>query len=230
MDNLIATLGLTADPGSDDFAGRVVTATVTLANADSALLRFDTPAGPVTGEMPITEFAPGRRFEVGERVVALQVEPLGDGGRPLLSMVRPELVTALLAGTSPEVREGKVRVMGVARRAGVRTKIAVAATAEGVDPIAACVGRQHNRVDMIKAALGGEQVDIIAWHPDRAEFLRNALQPAAVTDVVIDEAARTATATAPGHQMSAAVGGGGMNSALAGQLLGGLLVRIVPGS
>lgn len=227
MDSLIASLGLT--PGAADesaLSPRVVTATVSAANADAALLHVAGPDGVQTGVMPVTEFYPNRRWAVGETYTLVQLDA---GPRPLLSAVRPQLVEALMVGISPEVRAGAVRVMGVARRPGLRTKVAVAATEAGVDPIAACVGRHHNRVDYLKAALLGEQVDIIAWHPDRAVFLRNALQPAAVSDVVIDEEARTAVAAAPSHQMSAAVGGGGLNSALAGHLVG-LQVRIVTAS
>jgi N utilization substance protein A len=229
MSTLIATLGLEPAAAVEDFVPRVVTATVVRANADSALLSFATVDGEVTAMMPITEFLPGHRWAVGERYVALQVEGgstrAETGLPPLLSATRPELVEALFAGVSPEVRDGSVRLMSIARRPGLRTKVAVAATEKDVDPIAACVGRQHNRVDAVRAALGGEQVDVVSWHPDRAEFLKNALQPAAVSSVTIDEDAKTALAVAPGHQMSAAVGGGGLNSALAGQLLG-LTVRI----
>lgn len=223
MESLVASLVLPSSEDADGFYPRVVTATVTAANADAALLSMPGVHGSSSAVMPITEFYPNRRWQVGQAYTLLQLDA---GTRPLVSAVRPELVPALLAGISPEVRSGAVRVMGVARRAGLRTKIAVASTEDGVDPIAACVGRVHNRVDYLKKALGGEQVDIIAWHPDRATFLANALQPAAVTDVVIDEENRTAVACAPTHQMSAAVGGGGLNSALAGKLVG-LQVRIV---
>jgi len=219
MDTSIASLGLAADISSD---ARLVTATVIAHNPDAALLRFHVDGQDRTGVMPVPEFVPGRSWETGLVVTALVCD---DADRPLLSLARPEIVPALLAGVSPEVRAGTVVVKGVARRPGVRTKLAVASTEPGVDPIAACVGRQHNRVDYLKAALLGEQVDVIAWHPDREVYLRNALQPANVSTIVIDAAARTAVATAPTHQMSAAVGVGGMNSALAGQLVG-LQVRI----
>jgi N utilization substance protein A len=226
MDHLIATaLGLDTDPSAPPRPVRLVSATVVAANPDAALLTFHQDGQQVTGVMPVTEFPAGRTWAVGQTVTALVSDD--NGGRPLLSLTHPDLVPALLESISPEVRSGAVRVMGVARRPGQRTKIAVAATEPGVDPIAACVGRGHNRVDYVKAALLGEQVDIIAWHPDRATYLRNCLQPASVNDVVINEEERTAVATAPGHQMSAAVGGGGLNSALSGQLVG-LMVRIIP--
>lgn len=224
MDTLISTLGL------DDFASpapdaRLVTATVTAANADAALASFTLDGAKRVGLLPLTEFIPGRSFEVGQSLTTLLV---GDGEHPVLSMTRPEIVGLLLAGVSPEVRTGSVRVMAVARRAGMRTKVAVAATEVGVDPIAACVGRTHNRVDQLKAAFLGEQVDVVAWHADKETFLRNALQPASVSKVEFDESGRNAIAYVPGHQMSAAVGGGGLNSALAGQLVG-VMVRIAQG-
>jgi N utilization substance protein A len=222
MDNLIASLGL--DDTAAPFSPRVVTGRIVAQNADAALVEFRTPGGKkATGVLPITEFYRSRRWETDETYTLLQCD---GGARPLLSATRPELVTALLVGVSPEVRAGQVRVMGVARRPGQRTKVAVAATAAGVDAVAACVGRNHNRVDHLKDALLGEQVDIVAWHPDTETYLRNALQPAGVIDVVVDEEKRTAAASAPRHQMSAAVGGGGLNSALAAQLVG-LSVRII---
>lgn len=225
MDNISSVLGLLDSDDTDAAppAGRVVTAVVTAANADAALLSFERDGKTYSGVMPVTEYLPGRTWTVGDRLTVLACD---DSEHPLLSMTRKELVEALLAGVSPEVRTGTVRVMGVARRAGQRTKLAVAATEAGVDPIAACVGRNHNRIDYIKNALLGEQVDIIAWHPDAETYLRNALQPARISDIVIAEDGRTAVAAAPGHQMSAAVGGGGLNSALAGHLVG-MLVRIV---
>lgn len=214
MDNAFAVLGLEpAAPG----ALRVVTATITRATADVALLR--TRDG-VDAVMPVSEFYPDRRWAPGDRFELLVVS---DGDRPLLSAVRPELVEALYAGVSPEVRAGQVRVMGVARAPGVRAKVAVAATVAGVDPVAACVGRAANRVQTVSRALGGERLDVVAWNPDRVTFLRNALAPAQVGEVRID--GHTATVHAPAHQMSAAVGGGGLNSALAGQLVG-LLVTV----
>lgn len=227
MTTLLAALGL--DDAADlapDFAPRLVTATVTAANADTLTVTFDYAGHQHIGVLPVTEQVPGAAHPVGSEMVAVLCEPPTPGSRPRLSRVRRELVTETLASLSPEVRTGTVRIMGVARKPGVRTKVAVAATVADVDPVAACVGRAHNRVDALRAVLGGEQVDIIAWHTDQEIFLRNALQPASVGTVVIDAQEKSATATAPLHQMSAAVGGGGLNSALAGKLTS-LLVRIV---
>jgi transcription termination/antitermination protein NusA len=221
---MLDALGL--DQATDAFTPYLVTGTCTSANADAALLTFRYAGQSVTGVIPVTEQVPGTVWAPGTVATVLLCEPAGTGVPPRLSAIRTELVTETMASLSPEVRNGTVRIMGVARRPGQRTKVAVASTVAEVDPVAACVGRAHNRVDALRAALGGEQVDIIAWHPEREMFLRNALQPAAISEITIDEQNRSATAVAPVHQMSAAVGGGGLNSALAGKLVG-LLVRIV---
>jgi N utilization substance protein A len=191
---------------------KVVTATIVSATADVATLR--TASGD-EAIMPVTEFYPTVRWTVGDTYQLLQTT---DGPRPQLSAVRNELIVALFEGLSPEVRSGSVRIMGVARSAGVRAKVAVAATDTGVDAVAACLGRQANRVRTVIAALAGERVDVVGWHPDPATYLSNALAPAAVTEVRID--GTKAVAVAPAHQMSAAVGGSGLNSSLAGQLTG----------
>jgi len=206
---------------SSSFEPRVVNAVVVAANADSASCRFTGPDGKeLTGILPLTECPPATSWSAGTALTVVQVS---EGSRPMLSMTSPALVAALVAGVSPEVRLGTVRVMAVSRRAGVRTKVAVAATVAGVDPVGACVGRSHNRVDAIKKSLGGEQVDIVAWHPDPEVFLARCMQPAAVERVVIDTDKGVATVYAPKHQMSAAVGQHGLNSILAGDLVGALV-------
>lgn len=219
--NLLESLGILVQ---DTYAPRVVTATVVSATSDVAMLRTVGMEGSPSLEavLPATEWYPTRRWEVGATYQLLQIDR---SSRPLLSAVRPELVEALFAGVSPEVRSGAVRVMGVARNPGVRTKVAVAACEAGVDPIAACVGRSANRVRLVSSLLLGERMDVVAWHPDQADFLRAALAPAAVSRIEID--GEEARAYAPSHQMSAAVGGSGLNSQLAGQLVG-LKVTVVP--
>lgn len=223
---MLEALGLAPDAGSAEFTPYLITATVTSSNADAAVLSFAHNAHTVAGVLPVTEQAPGASWAAGTTHTVVLCEAVTPGGRPRLSAVRRELVTETLASLSPEVRAGNVRIMGVARRPGLRTKVAVTSTIADLDPVAACVGRGHNRVDALRKALGGEQVDIVAWHPDTEMFLRNALQPAAITTIVITPEDKTAVAATPAHQMSAAVGAGGLNSALAGKLVG-LMVKIV---
>lgn len=219
MDSVIADL-MDLD---DAYPVRAVTAEITAASADSALVSFAGQNGQSTsGILPVSAYTAGPVWGVGDKLVALQV---ASTPKAMVSMTDARIVERLFAGVCPELREGRVRVMGVVRRAGQRTKIAVAPCEEGLDAVAALVGRAHNRVDYVKACLGGEQVDVVAWHPDKAVFLANALQPAEVVDVVIDEGKQVAVAHAPKHQMAAAVGNGGLNSALAGEL-SGLNVKI----
>lgn len=213
--SIMEALGLTAETTAG-FEPRVVTATVVSATPDVAVLRtHDAARKQIEGIMPVTEWYPGRRWERGASYQLLQL----DGGvRPMFSAVRADLVTAVLTALSPEVRSGAVRVMGVARNAGVRTKIAVAATDAEIDPIAACVGKGASRVKYLSAALEGERIDVVAWNPDRSTYLANALAPARVSRVEIDGS--EAVAYAPAHLMSAAVGAAGLNSQLAGELTG----------
>jgi|GEM_PF-3570709 len=165
--------------------------------------------------LPASESAGG--LEVGRRLtVALTGGVLGDS--PVISETDPAIVAAVLEGIVPELRDGTVRIMGVARSPGVRTKVAVAATAEGIDAVRACVGRSAGRVRSTADALGGERVDIVAWHHEPAAYAAAALAPAAVRSVRID--GDVATATVAAHQMAAAIGGGGLNSRLASELVG----------
>jgi transcription antitermination factor NusA-like protein len=221
MSQIMAALGL-ANPA--EFAPKLVTARIVSATSDVAVAR-SADVGARRGEdlvLPVTEWYPNRPFPA-EPFTVLQ---LTAGPRPVVSVTRDEIVTALFAGVSPEVRSGAVRIMGVARVPGVRCKVAVAATEADVDPKAALIGKSANRVKAVSAALAGERIEIVSWHPDQVEYLRAALAPAQVGAVSIEDG--VATATAPQHLMSAAVGGSGLNSQLAGQLVG-VQVTIVAG-
>ncbi len=212
---------------TDDFSPRVVAARVTSSGDDLLSVEFTAADGtPRVGAMAVSDWLPRLRPTPGALVVATQMD---DSDRPRLSMTDPALVSSALDGISPEVRTGAVRVMEVAREPGRRTKVAVAATAAGVDPVAACVGRGHGRVDALREVLGGEQVDVVAWHPDRLRFLANAMQPASVVAIWFDAAAGMALVAAPDHQMPSAVGAGGLNSLLAARLVEAK-VRVVPAS
>jgi transcription termination/antitermination protein NusA len=214
MDTILDLLGL----GPTEEL-RVVTGHVTSANGDVAMVRT---SDGLVAMLPSSEFYSTRVLRVGD---SYQLLLLGTDPAAVVSAVRPELVTALYEGIAPELRSGAVRIISVARAAGVRSKVAVAATQPGVDPVAALVGREANRVKAVSALLGGERLEIIPYHPVPEVYLANALAPAAVERVEI--VGDTATAYTPAHQMSAAVGALGLNSQLAGQLLG-LGVRIEP--
>lgn len=209
---------LLVDPPRADV--RAVTATVDSATKDVALL---TCTDGTPGIMPLTEFYPNRRWQVGSRYFLLAMDATA---RPTLSARRPELVELLLAGLSPELRTGQVRVMRVVRQVGIRSKIAVAATMPGVDPVGACLGRGANRVQALSRMLLGERIDVVAWHADLEVFVRNALGTKVLDAEFSDGAARL---TVPHHQYQAAVGGGGLNAALVSRLTG-LRLTISPGN
>lgn len=191
-----------------------VTAVITATTADVALLKF---GHGQQATMPITEFYPNRKWEVGGTYQLLRLNQLN---RPTLSAARPELISMLLDGLSPEVRSGAVRVMGVVRQVGIRSKIAVAATEEGIDPIAACVGPSAGRIRRLSEMLNGERVDVVAWSPNTETFIKNAL---GTTVRQLEMNGPRANVVVPAHQYQAAVGGGGLNAALASRLTGVLL-------
>jgi N utilization substance protein A len=210
MESVLDVLGDT-----NVFEQRVTTGVITAAGPDVATVV--TRDGDIAS-LPSGEFYEGQPFEVGRSYLMLL------GGDPLHATVTdPDLVTAVYAGVTPELRTGTVRIISVARAAGQRTKIAVAATTETVDPVSALVGRDANRVRTVSAMLGGERIDVIQYHPYPVAYLIRALAPATVSRVEI--AGQVATVFAPPHQMSAAVGHGGLNAQLAGKLLG-LIVRV----
>lgn len=215
---LLAELGITESESTTS----VVTATIESATPDVAICRLSTLSGSLIGALPASSWYANIPWVVGE---SYQLLRLDNSTRPTLSATDNRLVTELFAGICPEIRSGEVRIMGVARSPGVRCKVAVAATHNSIDPIATCVGRSANRVRYVSQQLAGERVDVVAWHPDPAHALAAALAPAAVEGVDIDGS--SASVLVARHQMSAAVGGQGLNSQLAGELLG-LDVTIVP--
>lgn len=135
----------------------------------------------------------------------------------LASRTHPQLPARLLEGFVPELTADEVVIMGIARDPGRRTKLAVAAAVQGVDPVSACVGRGGRRVGQVVDLLQGERLEVIAWSADRETYLANAFAPARVNQVKID--GQRATVWVDPHLMAAAVGENGQNSILAGNLL-----------
>lgn len=191
---------------------RVVTATVKECSSDIALVEF----GGESGRLPVTEFYPNRPWSVGG---VYHLAATGSGVSPVhLSASCDEFVRLLLEGVSPEVRDGRVRVMAVARHVGIRSKVAVAATEPGVDPVGACLGRGANRVKAVSAMLHGERLDIVSFHSDPDRFLQNAL--AVQPERVVSGDDGTVVVSVPRHQLAAARGGGNLNVVLASRLVG----------
>jgi len=198
---------------------RVVTAIVKECSPDVALVEF----GGESARLPVTGFYPNRPWAVGG---SYHLAATAAGGSPVdVSASCDELVGMLLEGVSPEVRDGRVRVMAVARHVGIRTKVAVAATEAGVDPVGACLGRGANRVKAVSAMLLGERVDVVAYHDDLDRFLQNALAVAAGRVEHVEDG--TVNVFVPRHQLAAARGGGNLNVVLASRLVG-KRIQVVP--
>ncbi len=138
----------------------------------------------------------------------------------VLSRTDPRLVKRLFEQEIPEVHDGVVRVYSVARDPGVRSKVAVASSIDGPDPVGACVGPKGSRVRAVVAELRGERVDVIQWSEDPATFIANALSPARVSRVVVDVETNRATVIVPDDQLSLAIGKEGQNARLAARLTG----------
>ena len=138
----------------------------------------------------------------------------------IVSRADPKLVEGLFAREVPEVGSGAVVVRAIAREAGNRTKIAVASTQEGVDPVGSCVGQKGVRVQAVINELNGEKIDIIQFSEDLADFIKSALAPADGLKVELDQYGRAATVTVPHDQLSLAIGRGGQNVRLAAKLVG----------
>lgn len=192
-------------------ASRLATGTLRDAGADVSLVELYDGR---TGRLPASETAHARKSENGSQLILAEIE---DGSRPLLSATRTELLPLLLEGLVPELRDGTVRVMRVARRVGIRSKVAVAATTEDVDPVGAVLGRGAGRIRLATRLLDGERIDVVAWHPDKARFAVNALAVSAISSEMSEDG--TIRVVVPGHQLSAAIGGGKLNVTLASQLV-----------
>src|SRR5882724_254711 len=168
------------------------------------------------------ELLPRETFRAGDRVRALiyDVREEQRGPQIFLSRTRNEFMAKLFAQEVPEIYDGIIEIKSVARDPGSRAKIAVISNDSSIDPVGACVGMRGSRVQAVVAELQGEKIDIIPWSPDPATFVVNALAPAEVTKVVLDEEARRIEVVVPDDQLSLAIGRRGQNVRLASQLTG----------
>ncbi len=172
--------------------------------------------------MPPREQIQGERYMVGMRlkVYLAKVELSTRGPSILVSRAAPELLGYLMRQEIPEVADGTVELKAVAREAGQRSKVAVSSTNTNVDPIGACIGHRGSRIQSVTAELQRERVDIIMWDPSPREFIRNALSPAKVGTIELDQDAGEAKVMVGSDQLSLAIGKGGQNVRLAAKLTG----------
>ncbi len=178
--------------------------------------------GQAIAVMPPSEQVRGEVYRPGQRikVLLLSIEKTNRGPEIVASRSNTGLVTALFTAEVPEIVSGLVEIKGVAREAGSRTKIAVAATDASIDPIGSCVGQRGTRVQTIINELGGEKIDIIQYNDDPVKFIVHALSPAKIHSVILKEVEKVAVAEVPEDQFSLAIGRSGQNVRLASHLTG----------
>ncbi|MBU0481490.1 MAG: transcription termination factor NusA [Proteobacteria bacterium] len=172
--------------------------------------------------LPASQQMPRRSYRQGDRIRAYLLEVKKDArDSPLvLSRTDDRFLAQLFTEEVPEIAEGVVTIMGVCREPGSRAKIAVSSSEMDVDPVGACVGMKGSRVQNVVQELQGEKIDIVPWSPDPARFVSNALAPAQISMVVVDEEKKTLLVIAPEDQLSLAIGRQGQNVRLASKLLG----------
>jgi N utilization substance protein A len=175
-----------------------------------------------TGILPVEEQIPGEYWERGRRIRAYlySVEDSPRGINLRLSRAHPKFIEKLFATEAPEIENGVVEIKSVAREAGARSKIAVHSNDEHIDAVGSCVGQKGTRVNTITNELSGEKIDIIPWSEDPKVFVTNALSPAKVISIDIDEKEHKATVEVGNDQLSLAIGKGGQNVRLAAKLTG----------
>ena len=178
--------------------------------------------GRAEGIIRRDEMIPRENVRLGDRIRAFIYEVRREqrGPQIFLTRARPEFMSALFRAEVPEIYDGVVEIKSVARDPGSRAKIAVISKDSSIDPVGACVGMRGARVQAVVNELQGEKVDIIQWNPDAASFIVNALAPAEVTKVVLDEDSNRIEVVVPEAQLSLAIGRRGQNVRLASQLTG----------
>lgn len=203
--------------------GEIVVGTVQGIDAKTGTVRLS--LGRAEAVMPRQEQIPTERYRPGQRVrvYVYEVKKSQRGPQIYVSRTHRDMLRRLLELEVPEIANGTVIIKGIAREPGARSKVAVWATQEGVDPVGACVGMKGIRNQSIVNELNGEKIDVVEWSPDEAVFVANALSPAKVAHVFLDPdhpEGKTALVIVPDNQLSLAIGKGGQNARLAAKLTG----------
>lgn len=174
------------------------------------------------GYLAREQMMPKENFRVKERVASIlyAVNAEGRGAQLLLSRTCPEMLISLFQKEVPEIGEEIIEIKGAARDPGIRAKIAVKTNDHRIDPVGACVGMRGTRVQAVTAELGGERVDIVLWDDNTAQFVINALQPAEVVSIIVDEDSRSMDVAVEADQLAQAIGRSGQNVRLASELTG----------
>ncbi len=201
-----------------DRAGDIVSGTVRRFERNDVMIDL----GKFEGIMPNRERVQGEDYNIGDRIRAyvLAVENEGRGPEIILSRSHPNFVRRLFEAEVNEISDHTVEIRGVAREAGFRTKIAVWSNDTKVDPVGACVGMRGARVKNIVRELNNEKVDIIRWSDDPREFVKEALKPAEIRSINVDEQGRVVHVTVDEIDLSKAIGRKGQNARLTSRLMG----------
>ena len=200
-----------------DREGEIVTARVQRFTKGNVIMEL----GKAEAVMPPKEQSPSDRYHPNTpfKVYLAELKKEDRGPRLIVSRARPELIRRLFEMEVPEIYNGAVEIKAIAREPGVRTKVAVAARQEGVDPVGSCVGMRGIRIQNIVNELNNEKIDVVQWSQDPRTFIANALSPAAAIEVHLHED-NTATVIVPDKQQSLAIGKEGQNVRLAAKLTG----------
>lgn len=197
--------------------GEIVTGYVHRFNRRDVILNL----GRAEALLPEEEQIPNERYHRGERVKALIIEVYRHKEPQIVvSRSHPAFIKKLFEREVPEIQQGLVKIVAIAREPGSRTKIAVTSTDPNIDPVGACVGVRGSRISAVLQEIKGEKIDVILYDPDPAKFVYNALSPAECTRVIVDEASKTLEVIVPDDQLSLAIGRKGENVRLASKLLG----------
>lgn len=203
----------------EDKIGSVVSGTVS--RVEGRLVRVE--LGRAQGIMPMSEQIQGERYYPGQRLKFFlkEVEKGNRGPQLIVSRGSKDFIRQLLLNEVPEMASGAVEIKDISREAGVRSKIAVASNVQGVDPVGTFVGGHGTRINSVRDEIGSqEMIDIIVWDENPAAYIANAMKPANVTSVNIDEKNKKATVVVAEDQLSIAIGKSGQNVRLAGKLTG----------
>lgn len=178
--------------------------------------------GRTEAVLPKNEQIPRERYKRGDRVQAFIIDVQKESRGPQITVSRshPEYMSSLFKREVPEVDDATVKIMGVARDPGLRAKVAVNSLDRDVDPVGACVGIRGSRIQNIVQELRGERIDIVVWSQDIAMYAQNALSPAVITRIAVDEEEKTLEVVVPDDQLTVAIGRKGQNVKLASRLLG----------
>lgn len=179
-------------------------------------------AGKIEAVLPRDQMIPKENLRVGDRVRAylLKIDRGGRGPQLILSRIAPEFLVRLFELEVPEIEEGMLEIVAAARDPGSRAKIAVKSNDPRIDPIGTCVGMRGSRVQAVTSELVGERIDIILWSPDPATFVINALAPAEISGVIVDEETHSMDIIVEEDQLAQAIGRSGQNVRLATELAG----------